>query len=543
MPQDPPEPETEDSHGFQSNKPHRESLHYRTNVEEPKNVRQKRAMRTQKMQKDGDQEEEKQRDSDSLRQMVGSKRRANDHARTRVKYSIIGTVPEPKSEIQREPSLEKSSGDGMRGRKSSEQELLEKEEKQREEVKKFQEMQLENKKQIEELRKEQELMSKAKEKQEIEIDLLKKKSEEEKERYMKEIEELKKELNSTKTKQLQYDGIARVIVEPEVTSPTKKPPPAQKETQQRVIVPEVAPEEKKQPLISQSISSDNQSNSRIDRSQGEEYVFAKILSTADHQYKLTVYAKRYATQRVELRMCMRCLDDPLVKVRDEVLDDESLQKILAGTALKDVTPLPIFAKGLTTLPEIVKYGVLPFAQLGQDGEDRNIEIWVHAGGIIKNNGLQVSFLGSTCHMGLHHVEKEKMRISLTLIDFDRGGSLYINLNYDKSTFLRAFPTLSTEDCKEDPKEEWATYFETVTEDFLHEMDPALTEIEVYLRRTHRGRFSFENVAKDPTLRLIEVNITYPNKKQVLWIVREKPETSSFEIYCKGLFNVSCKHLL
>jgi hypothetical protein len=526
MPQEPIEPETEDSRGFQSNKPHRDSLQYRTNAEELKNIRQRRKMRSQQPLSE---------QAEDSNQIVQSKRKASNHIKPRAKYSIIGTAPEPKSKMPEhsEASERRSSDDMVKKvseRKSSEQE----------EIKKLQEIQIANQKQIEELKKEKEseldqlkktydqrllemeekLMGMFKEKQKAEIEQVKKKSEEEKEKLRKELEVAKEEALARK---------AELESHPE---PIQPPVVAQ------VVVPEV----KKEPPVSQPESAKDQSISRVEHPQEEEHLFAKILSTTDHQYKLLVYGKRYATQRIELRMYMHCLDDSSIKIRHEVLDDENLQKILAGTALKDVIPLAIFAKGLTSLPEIIKYGVIPFAQIGQDGEDRSIEIWVHAGGIIKNNGLQVSFLGSTCHMGLHYVEKEKMRISLTLIDSDRGGSLYINLNYDKITFTKLFPKIETDEYKKDQKEEWVPYFETVNEDFLHDIDPALTEIESYLRRTHKGKFSFENVVKDSTLRLIEVTVSYPNKKQVLWIVREKPKTAQFEIYCKGLFNVACKSL-
>ena len=237
---------------------------------------------------------------------------------------------------------------------------------------------------------------------------------------------------------------------------------------------------------------------------------------------------------------MKCLDDPSTKIKDEVLDEESLQKILTAASLRDVTPYSIYAKGLTTLSSIMKYGVIPFAQIGQDAEDKTIEIWVHAGGIIKDNGLQVTFLGSTCHMGLHYVEGENMRISLTLIDSDNGGSLYIDLNYDKVTFMKTFPMLNIEEYKDGTKEEWVPCFEIVPVEFLNNVDAALTEIESYLQRTHRGKFSFENVVKDPTLKLITVTIRSPNSKQILWIIREDPKRSEFEIFAKSIYEVECK---
>jgi len=535
IPLEPIEPETEDSRGFQSNKLQRDSIQYKNNVEELKNVRQRRKMKSQ--QPSNDQVED-------ANQIVQSKRKAN-HLKTRAKYSIIGTTPEPKSEV---PGSYSSEGSDHKNSSDIAKKVSEKKSSEQEEIKKLQEIQKMNQNQIEELKKEKEseleqlkktydlqlqemekrLMGMFKEKQEVEIEQLKKKAEEEKEKLRKELEAAKGEQKALERK-----------VELESRSePT--PPPAVVITQP--LVPEVKKELALRLPNSQPESAKDQSNSRVERSQEEECLFAKILSAADHQYKLLVYGKRYASQRIELRMCMRCLDDPSIKIRDEVLDDENLQKILSGTALKDVVPLAIFAKGLTSLPEIIKYGVAPFAQIGQDGEDRSIEIWVHAVGIMKNSGLQVSFLGSTCHMGLHYVEKEKMRISLTLIDSDRGGSLYINLSYDKASFAKLFSKIATEEYRENQKEEWLPYFATINEDFLHDMDPALTEIESYLRRTHRGKFSFENVVKDNTLKLIEVAISYPNMKQVLWIIREKPKTAQFEIYCKGLFNVACNCL-
>jgi len=270
----------------------------------------------------------------------------------------------------------------------------------------------------------------------------------------------------------------------------------------------------------------------------EEHLYAKILYNPDHTYKLTVHGKQDPGQKVEIHVSMKCIDTPTHKIKDEILDDTNIQQVLESTSLRDVAPYSILAKGLCNLTSMMKYGVVPFAQIGQEPDDKNIEIWVHAGGILKDNGLQVNFLGSACHMGLHHVEGERMRISLTIIDSEVGGTIYIDLDYDKISFTKEFTRTDITKYKEDPKEEWCNCFEPVPIEFLNHVDAALNEIESHLRRTHRGKFSCEDVARDPTLRFILVTIRAPNARQTLWVMREFEKEQKFEIYSKTLYEVA-----
>lgn len=111
------------------------------------------------------------------------------------------------------------------------------------------------------------------------------------------------------------------------------------------------------------------------------------------------------------------------------------------------------------------------------------------------------------------------------------------------TFLKEFPLIDIAKYKDDPKVEWLPCFETVPVDFLNKVDPALTEIESYIKRTHRGEFSFEAVASDPSLRCIYLTLRSPNAKQTLWIMRENSPKKLFQIICKTLYKVKCKYVL
>eukprot|EP01022_Parablepharisma_sp_SALTPOND_P014529 TRINITY_DN1986_c0_g1_i1.p2 TRINITY_DN1986_c0_g1~~TRINITY_DN1986_c0_g1_i1.p2 ORF type:complete len:481 (-),score=86.55 TRINITY_DN1986_c0_g1_i1:677-2119(-) len=430
-----------------------------------------------------------------------------------------------------------------------------------EELKRMQEIQAKTQKEIEEVKKEkeralaelkanndkylQEMEAKLFARFQAQQDAEKTKLKEELERVAKlEKEKLQAELDNAKKKLEQ---------KPEPPQkPVSKPPlpkPKLVEEEKSIPVPpmhELKPEQSEMKTSSQDLSESKKQETAMEEElkvEGpEEHLYAKILHNTDHTYKLLVQGRQEAGQKMEIRVMMRCLDSPGLKIKDEVLDESNVQQILTATSLRDVAPYNVMAKGLGSLTSIMKYGVMPFAQIGQEGEDRNIEIWVHAGGIIKDNGLQVTFLGATCHMGLHHIEGEKMRISLTLIDSENGGSLYIDLDYDKVSFMKEFSKTDIIKHKEDPKEEWLPCFEPVPIEFLNHVDSALTEIESYLKRTHRGRFTFEDVAKDPSLRAILVTVRSPNSKQTLWILREKEVNSRFDIYCKTLYDVTSTFL-
>jgi hypothetical protein len=112
------------------------------------------------------------------------------------------------------------------------------------------------------------------------------------------------------------------------------------------------------------------------------------------------------------------------------------------------------------------------------------------------------------------------------------------MNYDNISSTKDLPRVNTAKYQQDPKEEWLTCFEPVPIDFLNKVDTALTEIESFIKKTHRGKFTFEDVAADSTLKCILITVKAPNSKQTLWIMRENESECCFYIYCKTLFEVS-----
>ena len=115
------------------------------------------------------------------------------------------------------------------------------------------------------------------------------------------------------------------------------------------------------------------------------------------------------------------------------------------------------------------------------------------------------------------------------------------MDYDKISSMKELPRLDTAKYQQDPKEEWLTCFDPVPIDFLNKVDVALTEIESYIKRTHRGKFTFEDVAKDPSLKCILITMRVPNSKQTLWIMRERESENCFYVYCKTLFDVNSNY--
>ena len=112
------------------------------------------------------------------------------------------------------------------------------------------------------------------------------------------------------------------------------------------------------------------------------------------------------------------------------------------------------------------------------------------------------------------------------------------MDYDKISFTKDFPVLDVSKHKEDAKEQWLTCFEPVPIEFLNKVDMALTEIESYIKRTHRGKFTFENVTADQSLKCL--SISTKGGKQLLWAIREKQNEKCFYIFCKTLYTIECK---
>ncbi len=105
-----------------------------------------------------------------------------------------------------------------------------------------------------------------------------------------------------------------------------------------------------------------------------EHLYAKLLYNAEHTYKLLVYGRVDAAQKTDIRVSLRCIDSPNIKIKDEVLDDSNIQQILTATALHDVAPHKVLIKGLGNVLNIAKYGVMPFAQVcGSEGERARVD--------------------------------------------------------------------------------------------------------------------------------------------------------------------------
>ena len=264
----------------------------------------------------------------------------------------------------------------------------------------------------------------------------------------------------------------------------------------------------------------------------KEFIYCYMLSYKKRKYKIMAYGKQNEKKKFGVIIAIKCLDDSSIKINKESYNNEDVKQILNSTSAKDIAPYSAFAKGLRSLSEIMRYGILPFVQIGQD---KNIEIWVHASGITNDHEIQVNFLGSICHVDLNYVENNRMRICLSLVSSDQSECLYIDLDYDKGTFANQFPKVDISEYKQDPNEVWLPCFKSVPVEFIDRLDSAFTEIELYLKRTHRGPFSFSDVVKDESLKCIVVSTQETKDQQTLWIIRNK--RSHFEIYCKALYEV------
>lgn len=466
-----------------------------------------------------------------------------------------------------EPDQDSIEEERLKKQAELERERMELERQKKEELQKLQEMQMIAQRQIEEVKNEKEKeLKEIKERNEKQLQEMQEKlmakfisqQEEEKTKLKKELElaakfekeKLTNELEETKKKLKQY--IDRPSSPPLIEQPKPVEIPPNPTYVQKQPNPKMDSKiESKEPKIPPAVT--NPPESKINQPEvkiqsvpetprEECYLYSNILSNTENAYKLLINGTKNTLGKIELKITMRCIDNPSIAIKIEVLDDENIRKLLKGIALNDVLPYSVLAKGVTTLSDIMRYGIMPFvgiAKIEENGYNRKIEIWTHAGGITKDNGFPITFLKSTCYMGLHYIEKDQMRITFTLIESETIESLCIDMVYDTVTFMKTYPTVNIEEHKEDSKEIWLPAFQSVTDEFLDTIDPALTELESYLRRTHRGNFSLEAVINDPSLRQIRLSIRSPNSKQVIWIVRENKNKRLFEIYSKSLYEVEC----
>eukprot|EP00831_Metopus_contortus_P042679 TRINITY_DN3398_c0_g1_i3.p1 TRINITY_DN3398_c0_g1~~TRINITY_DN3398_c0_g1_i3.p1 ORF type:complete len:390 (+),score=72.91 TRINITY_DN3398_c0_g1_i3:503-1672(+) len=211
-------------------------------------------------------------------------------------------------------------------------------------------------------------------------------------------------------------------------------------------------------------------------------LYAKLFYNNDDLYKLTISGKQVA-EKMNITISVKCLSNPSIKIKEERLDENSVREVLKATSLSAILPYFLQAKGIKSVAHISKYAILPFVQVSSEEEgNKLIEIWVHAVGIIKDNGFQVTFLNAVCHMGLHHINDQNMRISFTYIDTENKDTLFIDMDFDRISFMKEFPLTNIEKYKESSEEEWLSCFEPVTVEFLDKIDSALTEIESYLKK-------------------------------------------------------------
>lgn len=289
---------------------------------------------------------------------------------------------EEKNKAEEMQKIEKQKEEEM---KKLEEELKEKAKKEIEDLKKEKEKELAelkaaNEKKQQEIEKQKMLELQAKYEQE------KAKLREEAEKAaLKEKEQLANELKAMREKLKNFEKQPKPIVEPppveppkkiepikvsppEVKQPpantTSKPPIPEKNNtkpntaavkENKSEVPAKIPQKKEEPAVEEQDIP--QVNKEV------EYYFARILYNNEIQYKLTVYAKSDAEEKFNIKISLNCIENPAIKIRDEILDDSNIRQILTATSLTDVMPYSIQVRGSNEIENIAKYGIAPFAQV------------------------------------------------------------------------------------------------------------------------------------------------------------------------------------
>jgi len=108
------------------------------------------------------------------------------------------------------------------------------------------------------------------------------------------------------------------------------------------------------------------------------------------------------------------------------------------------------------------------------------------------------------------------------------------MNFDDISFPIWFPSINSSKYQETTKECWLLSLSLVSVEFIKKIDTALGEIESYLKKSHRGSFSFDNIATDHTLRCLIISVKGENSRQTFWAFREEEETKTFNIFSKPL---------
>lgn len=159
-----------------------------------------------------------------------------------------------------------------------------------------------------------------------------------------------------------------------------------------------------------------------------------------------------------------------IQVLSEELKHEMLNCICSFIYSKEVLPLDVPIKHISTFQEFCQFCIFPFLTISKanpslkpdentyrttdltvDQQHLRQIVWQgRASGLLKMPAI-IKFLGTRCHVSMHHIKDTTCRLSLTAMDLQRNYTLLIDLQIDKELFEVAFISKARDQFKQDSK--------------------------------------------------------------------------------------------
>lgn len=181
-----------------------------------------------------------------------------------------------------------------------------------------------------------------------------------------------------------------------------------------------------------------------------------------------------------------------------------------------------------------------------------IEIWGRAPGLLKSS-IAIQFLGNSCNVGVHHIEKNQFKISITSLSLneDAFNQLLIDMVVDEQSMEYFFKeidpnefTLNGQTVPLKDGEVTTKSIEAIEPNFFEVIRPSIEAYEEFLYHEYGKDVQFNYVVLDQKCIINQVRILEASEEQEaklqIWYLLDSPRNGNLIVKCRTLYKMKIK---
>lgn len=219
-------------------------------------------------------------------------------------------------------------------------------------------------------------------------------------------------------------------------------------------------------------------------------------------------------------------------ITPESIQFTELSSIINYLAVRDILPSNVPVKFINNFEKFSEYFLLPFIRVTniEDGH-KKIELWSQPNNLLQPDIVRL-FLDRSCKVSVYQVTLKTLRLVLNEVGDDENidSNVYVDLVLDDEAaglLLKEYEAkYYTPSCLPSLK--------PLDVSFMKQLDPFITELELYVKDCMHLNATFNQVVKSKLLFKVRATITGSTLEKTLWTIRDLRKQQIWKIRAKSL---------